>query len=44
LVTRPTKAEKQAVEQHGQYENKNKPLPKFKVHAFYLVHEDMFMD
>jgi hypothetical protein len=38
------RAQKQALEQRGQYENEHKPIPRFKVHAFYLVHEDMFRE
>lgn len=31
-------------EEHNKLWNANKPKPKFKVHGFYLVHEDMFRD
>ena len=38
------RAQEKAKETNSQYSNANKPLPKFKVHAFYMVHEDMFRD
>jgi len=38
------RAKKKALEVKDQYEHENKPLPKFKVHGFYLVHEDMFRE
>lgn len=31
-----------AKEEQGNLWNANKPLPNFKVHGFYLVHEDLF--
>lgn len=36
--------QEKAKEEMNKMWNANKPLPKFKVHAFYLVHEDMFRD
>jgi hypothetical protein len=33
-----------AIEEQNQLSNAGRPLPKFKVHAFYLVHEDAFRD
>jgi hypothetical protein len=38
------KLQELAIEDHKILWNANKPLPKFKVHGFYLVHEDMFRD
>lgn len=38
------RAQIKAVDEHTQYSNAQKQLPKLKVHAFYLVHEDMFRD
>ena len=39
-----SRAQKKAVEEQQQYTNEQKPLPKYKVHAFFLVHEDVFRD
>lgn len=36
--------QKQAIEEQTKLHQVNHPMPKFKVHAFYLVHEDMFRD
>ena len=33
-----------ALEEKKRYWNSNVVIPKFKVHGFYLVHEDMFRD
>jgi len=38
------RAKKKALEAQTLSCNEHRPLPKFKVHAFYLVHEDMFRD
>jgi len=38
------RAQEKAQEEQGKLWNANNPLPKFKVHAFYLVHEDVFRD
>ncbi len=38
------RARDQAAENHKKDWAKNQPLPVFKVHGFYLVHEDMFRD
>jgi len=38
------RAKKKALEAQTLSSNAHKPLPKFKVHGFYLVHEDMFRD
>jgi hypothetical protein len=38
------RAKAKALEEKDQYANVNKPMPKFRVHCFYLVHEDMFRD
>ena len=35
---------KRAAEESIKLSNANVPLPKFKVHGFYLVHEDMFRE
>ncbi|MFD2864827.1 hypothetical protein [Mucilaginibacter antarcticus] len=34
--------QQQAITDAQQYSKKDKPIPQFKVHAFYLVHESLF--
>jgi hypothetical protein len=38
------RAQEKVKEEQGKLWNANKPTPKFKVHGFYLVHEDLFRD
>jgi len=33
-----------AMEEQKMLHNVNKPMPKFKVHGFFLVHEDLFKE
>ena len=38
------RAQEKAAEEHKLLPNENKPVPKFRVHGFYLVHEDLFRE